>query len=262
MLYFSWVSATATLCHVFGAVAKVSWSDVHADKVSMSALADWKWFWKLAMVVMGSIMGNQPLLPSATSISLGFKSPGGGFSCVMKYERDKSIFPMCSTLLCKKGVKTNSRPAPYLCPKSRSWYPLQVFCWRFWRSHDQPEVMSSRKCCHLWVHREDNLRWEVSGSCQQSPPTSCWRSCQAGDVKQKDIPVPRTHWESEKKVSVWKKVSQILITSFCVMDPDDNSLPDESGTVGNQISVLIKSFIKADQLITCCHMTSLLYISS
>lgn len=93
---------------------------------------------------------------------------------------------------------------------------------------------------------------EVEGSGPGSPPPSCPSYRRAG-------PSPVTGTEKCQ----CGKIHQILITSSLC---DGSRLLItaflmKAGTVANQISVLIKSFIKADHLITRWLMPSLLSIS-
>lgn len=114
----------------------------------------------------------------------------------------------------------------------------------------------------------DKTSWEVGGQWVMSPVTSfILLKILSGRRCQNNIPVSSSHWaavklkKKKKSFSVGKSVKFLSHPLVWWIQIADNSFPDESGTVGNQISVLIKSFIKADHLITCCLMTSLLYIS-
>lgn len=114
----------------------------------------------------------------------------------------------------------------------------------------------------------DKTSWEVGGQWVMSPVTSfillkilSGRRCQAEKHTCPQFTLSCCETKKKKSFSVEKSVKFLSHPLVWWIQIADNSFPDESGTVGNQISVLIKSFIKADHLITCCLMTSLLYIS-
>lgn len=182
----------------------------------------------------------------------------------MKYERDKSIFPIHSKLLCTKGVKTKFQTSSIFMSKKQKFVPspgLLLTVLEKQRTNRRWCILENAVTCN-----PSTRQTEVGGQWVMSAVSFfiLLKILLGGRCQAERHSCPQSTLRNRKKASVRKKKSVKFLSHpfVCWIQIADNSFPDESRTVGNRISVLIKSYIKADQLITCCLMTSLLYISS